>query len=173
MIQKYQRSALGGITVHEDSIKGGSDRNQSNMSSRRHQRANKRTHEFRVERCLTDKAIFRQGRSAQKLTSGFSQRDNASRKNVSQTNGHPSFGVSVGCAGFWKNVAQLSRYEDAKTTEHVGRVQAGCAAKTQEPMLKQICSCLTTTTERLGERALREGLEGKQNRAVVHLFQRG
>ena len=51
---------------------------------------------------------------------------------------------------FWQEFAQLSRYQDAKTTEHVGRVQAECAAKTQEPMHKQTCSCLTTTTERLG-----------------------
>ena len=60
---------------------------------------------------------------------------------------------------FWQEFAQLSRYQDAKTTEHVGRVQAECAAKTQEPMHKQTCSCLTTTTERLGSdfvRVLRE-----------------
>ena len=60
---------------------------------------------------------------------------------------------------FWKNLAQLSRYQDAKTTEHVGRVQAECAANTQDSMHKQTCSCLTTTTERLGSdyvRVLRE-----------------
>ena len=53
----------------------------------------------------------------------------------------------------------MSRFQDAKTTEHVGRVQAECAAKTQEPMHKQTCSWLTTTTERLGSdyvRVLRE-----------------
>ena len=27
---------------------------------------------------------------------------------------------------FWQEFAQLSRYQDAKTTEHVGRVQAEC-----------------------------------------------
>ena len=49
-----------------------------------------------------------------------------------------------GCTGFGRSLRneQVPRRED--------RVQAECAAKTQEPMHKQTCSCLTTTMERLG-----------------------
>ena len=69
--EQIEREPLKAGTVDEDSVKGGNDRNHSvqttpvgrnetiekfpKLSSRRHRRANKRNHEFRVERCLTDK----------------------------------------------------------------------------------------------------------------------
>ena len=43
--------------------------------------------------------------------------------------------------------AQLSRDHDAKTKDHVSRIQAQCAEKAQESMHKQTHSCLTTSME--------------------------
>ena len=72
--EQIEREPLKASTVDEDSVKGGNDRNHSvqttpvgrnesiekfpKLSSRRHRRANKRNHEFRVERCLTDEQQY-------------------------------------------------------------------------------------------------------------------